>query len=60
MKIRNLVFGALCGITFFSCSESGGGKEVEMDRFVTDLMSKMTMTVEPSFRWRLGDRLGDE
>ena len=43
MKIRNLVFGALCGITFFSCSESGGGKEVEMDRFVTDLMGKMTI-----------------
>ena len=43
MKIRNLVFGALCGITFFSCSESGGGKEVEMDRFVTDLMGKMTV-----------------
>lgn len=65
MKIRNLVFGAICGIIFFSCSESGGGKEVEMDRFVTDLMGKMTIrekpgTVEPSFRWRLGDRLGDE
>lgn len=43
MKIRNLVFGAICGITFFSCSESGGGKEVEMDRFVTDLMDKMTI-----------------
>lgn len=43
MKIRNLVFGALCGITFFSCSESGGGKEVEMDRFVTELMGKMTI-----------------
>ncbi|MCS2687108.1 beta-glucosidase BglX [Bacteroides thetaiotaomicron] len=43
MKIRNLVFGAICGITFFSCSESGGGKEVEMDRFVTDLMGKMTI-----------------
>ena len=43
MKIRNLVFGAFCGITFFSCSESGGGKEVEMDRFVTDLMGKMTI-----------------
>lgn len=43
MEIRNLVFGALCGITFFSCSESGGGKEVEMDRFVTDLMGKMTI-----------------
>lgn len=43
MKIRNLVFGALCGITFFSCSESGGGKEGEMDRFVTDLMGKMTI-----------------
>lgn len=43
MKIRNLVFGALCGITFFSCSESGGGKEVEMDRFVTGLMGKMTI-----------------
>lgn len=43
MKIRNLVFGALCGITFFSCSESGGGKEMEMDRFVTDLMGKMTI-----------------
>ena len=43
MKIRNLVFGALCGITFFSCSESGGGKEVEIDRFVTDLMGKMTI-----------------
>lgn len=43
MKIRNLVFGVLCGITFFSCSESGGGKEVEMDRFVTDLMGKMTI-----------------
>ena len=57
MKIRNLVFGAICGIIFFSCSESGGGKEVEMDRFVTDLRGK---TVEPSFRWRLGDRLGDE
>ena len=26
MKIRNLVLGALCGITFFSCSASGGGK----------------------------------
>ena len=37
------MFGALCGITFFSCSESGGGKEVEMDRFVTDLMGKMTI-----------------
>ena len=43
MKIRNLVFGAICGIIFFSCSESGGGKEVEMDRFVTDLMGKMTI-----------------
>lgn len=43
MKIRNLVFGAICGITFFSCSESGGGKEVEMDRFVTGLMGKMTI-----------------
>ena len=43
MKIRNLVFGAICGITFFSCSESGGGKEGEMDRFVTDLMGKMTI-----------------
>ena len=43
MKIRNLVFGAICGIIFLSCSESGGGKEVEMDRFVTDLMGKMTI-----------------
>lgn len=43
MKIRNLVFGAIYGIIFFSCSESGGGKEVEMDRFVTDLMGKMTI-----------------
>ena len=43
MTIRNLVFGAICGIIFFSCSESGGGKEVEMDRFVTDLMGKMTI-----------------
>ena len=43
MKIRNLVFSAICGIIFFSCSESGGGKEVEMDRFVTDLMGKMTI-----------------
>lgn len=43
MKIRNLVFAAICGIIFFSCSESGGGKEVEMDRFVTDLMGKMTI-----------------
>lgn len=43
MKIRNLVFYAICGIIFFSCSESGGGKEVEMDRFVTDLMGKMTI-----------------
>ncbi len=43
MKIRNLVFGAICGIIFFSCSESGGGKEVEMDCFVTDLMGKMTI-----------------
>lgn len=43
MKIRNLVFDAICGIIFFSCSESGGGKEVEMDRFVTDLMGKMTI-----------------
>ena len=43
MKIRNLGFGAICGIIFFSCSESGGGKEVEMDRFVTDLMGKMTI-----------------
>ena len=43
MKIRNLVFCAICGIIFFSCSESGGGKEVEMDRFVTDLMGKMTI-----------------
>lgn len=37
------MFGAICGIIFFSCSESGGGKEVEMDRFVTDLMGKMTI-----------------
>ena len=43
MKIINGVFGAICGIIFFSCSESGGGKEVEMDRFVTDLMGKMTI-----------------
>ena len=43
MKIRNLVFVAICCIIFFSCSESGGGKEVEMDRFVTDLMGKMTI-----------------
>ena len=34
MKIRNLVLGALCGITFFSCSASGGGKDAEMDRFL--------------------------
>lgn len=43
MKIRNLVLGALCGITFFSCSASGGGKDAEMDRFITDLMGKMTI-----------------
>ena len=43
MKIRNLVLGALCGITFFSCSASGGGKDSEMDRFITDLMGKMTI-----------------
>ena len=43
MKIMNLVFGAICGNIFFSCSESGGGKEVKMDRFVTDLMGKMTI-----------------
>ncbi len=35
MKIRNLVFGAICGIIFFSCSESGGGKEEDMDRYFT-------------------------
>lgn len=43
MKIRSLVLGALCGITFFSCSESGGGKDAEMDRFITGLMGKMTI-----------------
>lgn len=66
MKIRNLVLGALCGITFFSCSASGGGKDAEMDRFITDLMGKMTIREKlgqlnlPSFRWRFGDRLCDE
>ena len=43
MKIRNLHNRALCGITFFSCSASGGGKDAEMDRFITDLMGKMTI-----------------
>lgn len=64
MKIRNLVLGALCGITFFSCSASGGGKDAEMDRFITDLMGKMTireklgqLTFLPV---AIGDRLCDE
>ena len=37
------MLGPLCGITFFSCSASGGGKDAEMDRFITDLMGKMTI-----------------
>lgn len=43
MKIRNLLFYVLCGIAFSACSESDKGKDAEMDRFVTDLMGKMTV-----------------
>ena len=43
MKIRNLISCALCGLTLFACSPSGGGKDREMDRFITDLMDRMTL-----------------
>ena len=43
MKIRNLISCALCGLTLFACSPSGGGKDREMDRFITDLMERMTL-----------------
>ena len=43
MKIRNLVFGAICGIYILFLFGVWWGKEVEMDRFVTDLMGKMTI-----------------
>ena len=43
MKIRNLISCALCGLTLFACSPSGGGKDREMDCFITDLMDRMTL-----------------
>ena len=43
MKIKNLISCALCGLTLFACSPSGGGKDREMDRFITDLMDRMTL-----------------
>ena len=43
MKIRNLISCALCGLTLFACSPSGEGKIGEMDRFITDLMDRMTL-----------------
>lgn len=44
MKIRNLVFGChLWHYILFPVRSLVGGKEVEMDRFVTDLMGKMTI-----------------
>ena len=43
MKIKNLISCALCGLTLFACSPSGGEKDAEMDCFITDLMERMTL-----------------
>ena len=43
MKIKNLISCALCGLTLFACSPSGGEKDAEMDCFITDLMDRMTL-----------------
>ena len=43
MKIRNLISCALFGLILFACSPSGEGEDREMDRFITDLMDRMTL-----------------
>lgn len=40
---RKLILGILSGWIFFSCSPAGGGQDTEMNAFVTDLMSRMTL-----------------
>lgn len=40
MKIKNLISCALCGLTLFACSPSGGEKDAEMDCFITDMIRK--------------------